>query len=158
MTGKTNAKSVVVRKGPSTLKGKLTTLKINTGVTITGISGSWYKISIKTGGKKKTGYIKKSYVTIIRKPTLSVKAAAPDKIKLTWDKISGASGYEIQRYNPSTGKYVKIKTIKKGSTVSYTNSGLASGLTYKYKMRSYKTVKGKKIYSYYCPAKSAKTN
>ena len=39
MTGKTNAKSVVVRKGPSTLKGKLTTLKINTGVTITGISG-----------------------------------------------------------------------------------------------------------------------
>lgn len=158
MTGKTNATSVVVRKGPSTLKGKLTTLKINTGVTITGISGSWYKISIKTGGKKKTGYIKKSYVTIIRKPTLSVKAAAPDKIKLTWDKISGASGYEIQRYNPSTGKYVKIKTIKKGSTVSYTNSGLTSGLTYKYKMRSYKTVKGKKIYSYYCPAKSAKTN
>ena len=89
---------------------------------------------------------------------MSVKAAAPDKIKLTWDKISGASGYEIQRYNPSTGKYVKIKTIKKGSTVSYTNSGLTSGLTYKYKMRSYKTVKGKKIYSYYCPAKSAKTN
>ena len=99
MTGKTNATSVVVRKGPSTLKGKLTTLKINTGVTITGISGSWYKISIKTGGKKKTGYIKKSYVTIIRKPTLSVKAAASDKIKLTWDKISGASGYEIQRYS-----------------------------------------------------------
>ncbi len=158
MTGKINAASVVVRKGASTSKGKLTTLKINTGVTITGISGSWYKISIKTGGKKKTGYIKKSYVTIIRKPTLSVKSMSPDKIKLKWDKISGASGYEIQRYDSLKGKYVKIKTIKKGSTVSYTNSGLKSGSTYKYKIRSYKTVKGKKIYSYYSSAKSARTN
>lgn len=158
MTGKTNAAGVVVRKGASTLKGKLTTLKINTGVTITGTSGSWYKISIQIGGKKNTGYIKKSYVTIIRKPTLSVKAMSADKIKLTWDKISGASGYEIQRYDPLKGKYVKIKTIPKGSTVSYTNGGLKSGSTYKYKIRSYKTVRGKKIYSYYCSAKSAKTN
>ena len=97
-------------------------------------------------------------MTIIRKPTLSVKSMSPDKIKLKWDKISGASGYEIQRYDSLKGKYVKIKIIKKGSTVSYTNSGLKSGSTYKYKIRSYKTVKGKKIYSYYSSAKSARTN
>lgn len=157
MTGKTNVSGVAVRKGPSVSKGRLKTLSINTGVTITGTSGSWYRISIKIGGKKKTGYIKKSYITIIRMPTLSVSSVSSSKIKLTWDQISGASGYEIQRYDPSKKKYIKIKTIKKGSTVSYTNSGLNTNTTYKYKIRSYKTVKGKKIYSYYCTARSAKT-
>lgn len=157
MTGKTNGTSVAVRKGPSTSKGKLKTLKINTGVTITGTSGSWYRISLKIGGKKKTGYVKKSDITIIRKPTLSVSAMSTGKVKLTWDKISGASGYEIQRYNSSKKKYVTIKTIKKGTTASYTNSGLKKKTTYKYRIRSYKTVRGRKIYSYYCSAKSVKT-
>lgn len=157
MTGKANVSGVAVRKGPSASKGKLKTLSINTGVTITGTSGSWYRISIKIGGKTKTGYIKKSYITVIRMPTLSVSSVSSNKIKLTWDKISGASGYEIQRYDSSKKKYVKIKTIKKGSTVSYTNSGLNADTVYKYKIRSYKTVRGKKIYSYYCAAKRAKT-
>lgn len=157
MTGKTNGTSVVVRSGPSTLKKALKKLGINTGVTITGTSGSWYKISLKVNGKKKTGYINKTYVTIIRKPTLSASATSSSKIKLKWDKISGASGYQIQRYNESKRKYVTVKTIKKGSTTSYTNSGLKKNKTYKYRMRSYKTVRGKKIYSYYCSAKSAKT-
>lgn len=157
MTGKTNGTSVVVRTGPSTSYPKLQTLGINVGVTITGTSGSWYQVSIPVGGTTKTGYISQSYVTIIRKPTLSLASAAAGKIKLTWNKISGASGYEIQRYDTAKKKYVKLKTIKKGSTVSYTNSGLKKNTTYKYKIRSYKTVRGKKIYSYFCSAKSAKT-
>lgn len=157
MTGKVNGSGVAVRSGASSSKKKLKTVGRNTGVTITGTSGSWYKISIKVGGKKKTGYIKKSYVTIIRKPTLKASAASTSKIKLTWDKISGASGYVIQRYNSSKKKYVTVKTIKKGTTTSYTNSGLKKNTTYKYRVRSYKTVRGHKIYSYYCSGKSAKT-
>lgn len=156
MTGKTNGTSVTVRKGPSTAQGKLQTLGINVGVTITGTSGNWYQVSLPVGGKAKTGYISKSYVTIIRKPVLTLASAASGKIKLTWSKISEASGYEIQRYDAAKKKYVKIKTIKDGAKVSYTNSGLTKNTTYKYKIRSYKTVRGKKIYSYYCNAKSAK--
>ena len=101
--------------------------------------------------------MKKTYVTIIRKPVLAVSSVSSNKIKLTWNKISGASGYEIQRYNSSRKEYTTIKTIKNGSTVSYTNSGLSKKTTYKYRIRSYKTVRGKKIYSYYCTAKSART-
>ena len=42
----------------------------------------------------------------------------------------------------------KIKVIKKGSTVTYTNSKLKKGKTYYYKIRSYKyDTNGKKIYS-----------
>lgn len=157
MTGKVNGSDVVVRSGPSSSKKRLKSVDRNTGVTITGTSGSWYKISIKISGKNKTGYIKKSYVTIIRKPTLTVSPTSTSKIKLVWDKISGASGYEIQRYSSSKKKYTTIKTIKKGSTTAYTNSSLKKNTTYKYRIRSYKTVKGHKIYSYYCSGKSAKT-
>lgn len=157
MTGKVNSSGVAVRSGPSTSKKRLKSVGRNTGVTITGTSGNWYKISIKISGKKKTGYIKKSYVTIIRKPTLSVASVSKSKIKLKWNKISGASGYEIQRYNSSKKKYTTVKTISKGSTTSYTNSSLKKNTTYKYRIRSYKKVKGKKIYSYYCSAKSGKT-
>lgn len=157
MTGKTNRTSVPVRKGPAVSKGKLKTLGINTGVSITGTNGSWYRITLKVGGVKKTGYILKSHITIIRKPTLKLSSMSSDKIKLTWDKIPGASGYEIQRYHSSKKKYVTIKTIKKGSTASYTNSKLKSKTVYKYKIRSYKTVNGRKIYSYYCSAKKTRT-
>lgn len=157
MNGTTNGTNINVRSGPSTSKKRLTMLGINKSVTITGMSGSWYKISIKIKGKKKTGYIKKTYVTVIGKPAVSASASSKSKIKLKWNKISGASGYQVQRYNSSKKKYVTIKTIKKGSTVSYTNSGLKKNTTYKYRIRAYKTVRGKKIYSSYSSAKSAKT-
>lgn len=157
MNGTTNGTNINVRSGPSTSKKRLTTLGINKSVTITGMSGSWYKISIKIKGKKKTGYIKKTYVTVIGKPTVTASASSNSKIKLKWNKISGASGYLVQRYNSSKKKYATIKTIKKGSTVSYTNSGLRKNTTYKYRIRAYKTVRGRKIYSSYSSAKSAKT-
>lgn len=156
-TGKTNGTSINVRTGPSTSKAKLTVLPINTGVTITGTSGDWYRVSLKVNGKTCTGYILQKYVTIIKKPTLTVSATSGSKVKLSWNKISGASGYQIQRYSSSKKKYVTIKTIKSGSTVSYTNSGLKSNTTYKYRIRSYKVVRGRKIYSYYCSGKSVKT-
>lgn len=156
-TGKTTGTSVYVRSGPSTSKSKLTTLGISKGVTLTGSTGNWYRVSIKIKGKKKTGYISKDYVTIIKKPTLKASASSSSKIKLTWNKISGANGYQIQKYNSSKKKWETLKTIKSGSTVSYTNSGLKKNTTYKYRIRSYKVVRGRKIYSYYCDAKSAKT-
>lgn len=156
-TGKTNGTGIVVRSGPDTSYKKLKTLGINTSVSITGTIGSWYRISIKISGKTKTGYIKKTYVTVIGKPSLSASAASKSKIKLKWKKISGASGYQIQRYNSSKKKYVTVKTVKKGATTSYTNTGLKKNKKYKYRMRAYKTVRGNKIYSSFSSVKSAKT-
>ena len=156
-TGKTTGTSVSVRTGPSTSKSRITTLGINEGVTLTGSSGSWYKVSIKVKGKKKTGYISKDYVTIIKKPSLKASGESKSKVSLKWNKISDANGYQIQRYDSSKKKYVTIKTIKSGATTSYTNSGLKKNTTYKYRIRSYKKVRGRNIYSYYCSAKSART-
>ncbi|CAM4118241.1 S8 family serine peptidase [Mesobacillus thioparans] len=88
----------------------------------------------------------------------SVKVTSSDYNKLTvsWKKVSGASGYEVYRYNSSTKKYSKVSTLTNGNTVSFANSGLTTGKTYYYKVVAYKTVDGKKLVSSYSSKASAK--
>ncbi len=95
---------------------------------------------------------------ITTKPlTPSIKlSAGSKKIKIAWDKISSASGYEVYRATSKSGKYSKIKTVTKGSTLSYTNIKLSKGKTYYYKVKAYKTVDGKKVYSSYSSVKYTK--
>lgn len=68
-----------------------------------------------------------------------------NKITLKWNKITGANGYQIYRASGKNGSYKKIKTITKGSTVSYTNTGLQCGAAYYYKIRAYRRVSGKAV-------------
>ncbi|MCC8105272.1 MAG: fibronectin type III domain-containing protein [Clostridiales bacterium] len=93
--------------------------------------------------------------------SIKLKASTTSKttIKLSWNKVSGATGYEVYRMVTSSGtsqttgsvsnsysKYTLVKTIKKASTVTYTNKKLNSNLSYTYYVRAYKTVNGKKYY------------
>lgn len=82
-------------------------------------------------------------------PSIKVKSSKAKKATVTWKKIKGATGYEIYRSTSSKGTYKKIKKITKGSTVSYTDSGLTGGKKYYYKVRTYRTVSGKTLYSSY---------
>lgn len=66
-------------------------------------------------------------------------------VKLCWCCTPKAKGYQIYKY---TGKkWKRIKTINKKSTLAYTDKKVKAGKTYKYKIRSYSVVSGKKIYS-----------
>ena len=89
-------------------------------------------------------------------PKASVKSNTYNSNKITWSKVSGANGYEVYRSTSKNGTYKSIKTITSGSTVSYTNTSLATGTTYYYKVRAYRTVNGKKVYSNYSGVVSAK--
>ncbi|MGG0176395.1 fibronectin type III domain-containing protein [Gottfriedia acidiceleris] len=73
--------------------------------------------------------------------------------KTTWSSVSGASGYEVYRSTSSTGTYSLVKTT---TSLSYTNSGLTTGKTYYYKVRSYRTVGSTKVYSGWTVIKSVK--
>lgn len=73
------------------------------------------------------------------------KRSGGSKVKLTWKKVTGASGYEIFM-KTGNGKYKKIKTIGKGKTVSFTKTKLSKKKSYSFKVRAYVTVDGKKIY------------
>ncbi|MCM1256346.1 MAG: Ig-like domain-containing protein [Roseburia sp.] len=97
-----------------------------------------------------------SVVTLPSTPG-SVKVKAGKKqVKISWKKVSGVTGYEVYRSTKKSSGYKKVTTIKKASTTSYTNKKLSSKKKYYFKVRAYKTVNGKKLYSAYSSPKQVK--
>lgn len=81
--------------------------------------------------------------------------AGRGKIKLKW-KSAGkkVSGYEVwSKVNVKLKgiklSYTKLKNVKSYKKTSLKNKMLVPGMKYSYKIRTYKTVDGKKIYSEY---------
>lgn len=127
-------------------------------------TGSTYKYYVvATGIKSTSGKLvnsKKSSVVSARPipGTTIVKLTAGSKqIKIKWSKVSGANGYVIYRSTKKTSGFKAIKTIKKGTTLSYTNKKLKSRKTYYYKVKAYRIVSKKKIYGNYSTVKYTKT-
>lgn len=76
-----------------------------------------------------------AYTALANVKNLNISGVTKTSYKLSWSKVSGAKGYEILKYDPSTKKYVKIKTT---TATSYNVSGLKSGTQDTYKVRAYK--------------------
>ncbi len=93
--------------------------------------------------------------TSIQKPVITLKAKKKAAV-VSWKKIKGVSGYEIYRSTKKKKGYKKIKTAKKAAIVKYTNKKLTKKKKYYYKIRAYKIVDGKKVYSSYSSPKSVK--
>ena len=155
--------NVHVRKGPSTNYTSLGVLKVGQKVEILGTDSAtgWYKIKYNNG----YGYVSNKYLKIdssnqqsptLSKPTVKVSSNSYNSNKLSWNKVTGSSGYEVLRATSKTGTYKSVKTITSGSTVSYTDKSLATGTTYYYKVRAYRTVDKKRVYSSYSSIVSAK--
>lgn len=68
------------------------------------------------------------------------------QVQLTWNKTSGATGYQIYRATKKNGTYKKIATVTGASTKKYLNTKLKAGTTYYYKIRSYRTLDNKNYY------------
>lgn len=75
----------------------------------------------------------------------SVSRAGSGKLKITWKKVSGATGYQIYRSTQKNSGYRRIKNLSSKSS-SYTNSKLKNGKRYYYKIRAYKRIDGKTYY------------
>lgn len=121
----------------------------------------YYKIRAYCSVNGKTVYGSWSSVRAQKKklgaPTITAAKGAANSIKITWKKVGGANGYVLYRSTSEKGKYKKIATIKKASTVSYTNKNLSSGKTYYYKVKAYRKVKKKNCYGYTSAAAAAST-
>lgn len=120
----------------------------------------YYKMRSFAAGKDGTVYSKwsseKSLKPALAKPKIKSVKAGKKKLTVKWAKVKGASGYVIYRSAKKSGGFRKVKTIKKGKTVSFKNTKLKSKKTYYYKIRAYRTVKGKKVYSAYSAVKGKK--
>ena len=95
---------------------------------------------------------------IVAKPkSASIKKvkAAKKAISVTWKKVSGVKGYQIQvATDKKFKKNKKTVTIKKQKT---TVKKLKAKKKYYVRIRTYKTVNGKKVYSSWSKVKSVKT-
>lgn len=121
--------------------------------------GTTYKYKVRTytviGKKTYYGAFKTiSFATKPTAPTISVSSTKKKQAKISWKRVSGANGYEVYSAASKKGSYKRIAMILKGATVDYTNKNLSSGKTYYYKVRAYRTVNGKKVYSSYSTVQS----
>ena len=97
----------------------------------------------------------------IQKPNkTSVKKSKAKKgsVELTWSKTKGVKGYQIQvATDKKFKKNKKTVTIKKQKTTKTTVKKLKAKKKYYVRVRTYKIVNGKKVYSSWSKVKSVKT-
>ncbi len=93
-----------------------------------------------------------------KKTKIKKVKAAKKALTVTWNKISGVKGYQVQvATDKKFKKNKKTVTIKKQKTTKTTVKKLKAKKKYYVRVRTYKTVKGKKVYSSWSSVKSVKT-
>lgn len=118
----------------------------NTGLT----AGDTYYYKVRAYRKKGTQKVYGSFSAVTAvKPVPStpgnVKLArvSTGRISFTWNKVSGASGYEVYRASSKTKTYSRVTDT---TSLHFINYGLTKGRTYYYKVRAYKMTGSKKVY------------
>ena len=143
---KSNNKNVTVNSS-----GKVTIAANYTGesaITITAAATKNYKAAQKTV----TLTVNPSGISITKCTNIKTK-----KADIQWKKNGSATGYEVQYSTNKTFKSgVKTKSITNASTIKYTAVGLTSQKTYYVRVRAYKTVGKKKLYSSWSGIKTVK--
>ena len=96
---------------------------------------------------------------------ISLKSAKIKKVKpakkavsVEWKKVSGVKGYQVQvATDKKFKKNKKTATVKKQKTTKVTIKKLKAKKKYYVRIRTYKTVNGKKVYSSWSKVKTVKT-
>lgn len=126
------------------------------------VSGTDYTVTYKnntkpgkatatiTGKGNYTGTKTLTFKIVPKKVTLTGKTSGT-KEALSWKKSTGAAGYEIY-YSADGGKFRKLTTVK---GKKYSAEMTAAG-TYKFKVRPYVRINGKKVYGQWSNTVSCK--
>ncbi len=136
-TSKSKGYKAVKTVGKSTLS--YTDKKLTCGKTY------YYKVKAINGKKSKTSKVKSVKVVPKKVSSISAVSAKCGEITVNYGKSSGASGYQLCTSNAANGKFTAIST----ANVTSVTQNVQMGTTAYYKVRAYKTVSGKKVYSAY---------
>ena len=105
-----------------------------------------YKAWAYVSDEYKTTYMWSNALNVSIRPGAVItktEAISGSSIKVTWNAVTGASGYELWRSTSKTGTYTRVYA---GTARSYTNTGRTPGVPYYYKVRSYKNASGETFY------------
>lgn len=143
--------------------GKLTYTTSNKAVATVDAAG---KVTVKGPGVAKitvkaaatTDYKAASKTVTVtvapKKQGISLVNKIKKQLTIKWKKNTKASGYQV--VYSTNKKFTGKKTVRKAkTTTSYKIKGLKKGKKYYVKVRSYKTVNGKRIYGAYSTVKKA---
>ena len=111
--------------------------------------GVKYDIKVVTykiiGGYKCYNAGKSTSIYTLKKITGMKAKKSGSKVKVSWTNIAGETGYQISQSTKKNG--TKIVATYRTSSGKYKTVSATKGKTYYYKVRAYKEVNGKKIYS-----------
>ncbi len=135
----------------------------NTAVShkITGLkAGTQYKFRVRAYINDEGGRIYSVYNVTLNEVTAPAAVtnfrsviSAKTAIRFNWNKNTAVDGYEIDMAVGSN--WVKQATVEGGNSVAYAQTKLAPDTAYRFRIRAYKTVDGKKIYSAYTTANAS---
>ena len=116
-----------------------------------------YQIKNKKIVKKSdsSSTVSKAIVSLSKVKNVKATAVSESKIKLSWDKVSGATRYYLYYSTSKNGTYKSIGYVTKNT---YTFTKLNSSTTYYFKVKSAKKLDSKVYKASYSPVASAKTN
>lgn len=117
-------------------KGKTYYYKVRSYVTSNGVS---YQSSMSTAASVKA--------TSPAPATIKGTKYKSGYATIQWTKSIGAEGYQVAYATSPNGTFYAAKAITSGSTLALRKGGLTPGKTYYFKVRSYITVNGTKVYS-----------
>ena len=143
---------------------KLGTISSNVGKVYGIQSGTTYKFKVRAlrtvNGKTYYG----PYSDVLKTTTATDKTkitktkGAKKKLTVNWKKISKATGYQVQvATDKKFTKNKKSVTISKNKTISTTIKKLKGKKKYYIRVRTYRKVAGKKVYSSWSSIKNVKT-
>lgn len=128
---------------------------------ITGLSaGKTYKYKVRSYVKNADGT--RSYgafssvistTTKLRTPAVKVVSTAKGQARISWSKVSGASGYEIYYKKSASAKYKKLKTVNNPKIRVCNVRGMKSGDRAYFRVRAFRKNGSKNVYSALNPLK-----
>lgn len=153
--GKVKTPAVTVKTASGTV------LKKDTHYTVKYAAGrknvGTYKVTVTMKGNY-TGTKILTFKVLPKAASVKKLTAKTKGMTVTLNKVSSqATGYEIQYSTAKTFKSAKTKIVKSYKTSSASITGLTAKKTYYVRVRTYKTVDGKKVYSAWSAVKSVKT-
>jgi len=118
--------------GPISISQNVATYN-HTGLT----AGTYYCYRLyASNGAGNSGYsTERSQTTLAIAPTLNAPSSVTSsQVVLTWNNIAGNTGYKIERKTGAGGTWSTIVASTAADVTSYTNTGLAAGTLYYYRV------------------------
>lgn len=142
------------KSGSFALKKTTTgTTYTNTGITCG--KTYYYKVrAVNNKGKGAFSTVRSSKVQPGKAVINKVNCISEFKVRIYWNKVAGASGYQVYRSKKGANSWKLYKTV--ASKYNYATNYLEGDTKYskwEWKVRAYRTVNGKKVYGYFSTPK-----